>query len=51
MGFFMRIIIAAIAVYVLSKLLEPHVLISSFSTAIVFAIVLAVLNFIVKPLL
>ncbi|MDZ4809972.1 MAG: phage holin family protein [Bacteroidota bacterium] len=38
-------------VYVLSKLLEPHVAINSFTTAIIFAIVLGILNFIVKPLL
>ena len=35
----------------LSKMLEPHVVINSFSTAIIFALVLAFLNAIVKPLL
>jgi len=38
-------------VYILSKLLEPHVVINSFTTAVIFALVLAVLNAIVKPLL
>ncbi len=51
MRFIINILITAIVVYVLSKVLVPHVTISSFTTAIVFALVLALLNFIVKPLL
>ena len=51
MKFIINILITAIVVYVLSKILEPHVTISSFTTAIIFALVLALLNFIVKPLL
>ena len=47
----MNILITAIVVYVLSKVLAPHVVINSFTTAIIFALVLAILNFIVKPLL
>ncbi|MEP6595979.1 MAG: phage holin family protein [Ginsengibacter sp.] len=51
MRFILNILIAAIVVYVLSKLLAPHVVINSFTTAIIFALVLSILNFIVKPLL
>jgi putative membrane protein len=51
MRFLINLLITAVAVYVLSKLLEPHVVISSFTTAIIFALVLAILNAIVKPLL
>ena len=51
MRFIINILITAVVVYVLSKLLEPHVAINSFTTAIIFALVLAILNFIVKPLL
>ena len=51
MRFFADLLLTAIAVYVLSKLLEPHVVINSFSTALIFALVLAFLNAIVKPLL
>jgi len=35
----------------LSKLLSPHIQINSISTAIIFALVLALLNMIVKPIL
>jgi putative membrane protein len=51
MRFIINILITAAVVYVLSKLLAPHVAIDSITTAIIFALVLAVLNFIVKPLL
>ena len=51
MRFIINLLITAIAVYVLCKLLEPHVSISDFTTAIIFALVLAILNAIVKPLL
>ena len=51
MRFIINLLLTAVAVYILSKLLEPHVVIDSFSTAIIFAIVLALLNAIVKPLL
>ena len=51
MRWIINLIITALAVYVLSKLLTPHVIINSFSTAIIFALVLAILNAIVKPLL
>lgn len=51
MRILINILIAAIAAYAISKLLEPHIIISSFTKAIVFAIVLAILNFIIKPIL
>ena len=51
MRFIVNILITAVAVYIISKLLSPYVAINSFATAIIFALVLAVLNFIVKPLI
>lgn len=51
MRWIINLLITAVVVYVLSKLLEPHVVINSFSTAIIFALVLALLNAIVKPLI
>jgi putative membrane protein len=51
MKWLINLLITAIVVYVLSKILEPNVVINSFGTAIIFALVLAFLNAIVKPLL
>lgn len=51
MRWIINLLITAVVVYVLSILLKPHVAIDTFSTAIIFALVLAVLNAIVKPLL
>ena len=51
MRFLINLLITAVVVFILSKLLEPHVVISSFGTAIIFALVLAFLNAIVKPLI
>ena len=51
MRWIINLLITAVVVYVLSKLLEPHVIINSFATAVIFAFVLALLNAIVKPLL
>ena len=51
MRWIINFLITAVVVFILSKLLEPHVVINSFTTAIIFAIVLALLNAIVKPLL
>ena len=50
MNFLIRLLVTAVAAYVLSKVLSG-VHINDFTTAIVFALVLAVLNAIVKPLL
>ena len=51
MRFIINLLITAVVVYVLSIVLKPHVTINSFSTAIIFALVLALLNAIVKPLI
>ena len=50
MRWIINFLITAVFVYVLSKLLVPHVIINSFTTAIIFSIVLALLNAFVKPL-
>ncbi len=51
MKFIIRLLITAALVYVLSLLLNPHVQINSFTTALIFALVLAFLNAILKPIL
>ncbi len=51
MRWIINFLITAVVVYILSKVLAPHVQINSFTTAIIFALVLAILNAIVKPLL
>ena len=51
MKFIIRLLITAAVAYGLSMILSPHITINSFTTAIIFALVLAVLNAIVKPLL
>ncbi len=51
MRLIINLLITAVAVYVLCRLLEPHITINDFKTAIIFALVLAILNAIVKPLL
>jgi putative membrane protein len=50
MRWIINFLIVAVFVYILSKLLAPHVVINSFTTAIIFSIVLALLNAFVKPL-
>ncbi len=51
MKFLINLVITAIVVFVIAKFLNPHVVIKSFGTAIIFALVLAFLNAIVKPLI
>ncbi|MDE3182694.1 MAG: phage holin family protein [Bacteroidota bacterium] len=51
MKFIVRLLLTAIIAYGLSMLLKPHIVIDSYSTALIFVIVLAILNAIVKPLL
>ena len=51
MRWVVNFLIIAVFVYLLSKLLAPHVLIHSFTTAIFFSIVLALLNAFVKPII
>lgn len=50
MKLMLRILLSALAVVLLSKIL-PHVSVDTYFTAIVVAIVLSLLNFIVKPVL
>ena len=51
MKFIVRLLITAVIAYGLSLLLQPHIVINSYGTALIFVIVLALLNAIVKPLL
>ena len=51
MRWLINFLITAVFVYLLAKLLAPHVVINSFATAIIFSIVLALLNAFVKPLI
>jgi putative membrane protein len=50
MKLILRILLSALAVVILSKIL-PGVGVDSYTTAIIVAIVLSLLNFIVKPIL
>ena len=50
MNFILRLLLSALAVVLLSKVL-PGVAVDSYVTAVIVAIVLSLLNFIVKPLL
>ena len=51
MKFLMRLLITALVAYILSMILKPHVVIDSYFTALIFVIVLAILNAIIKPIL
>ena len=51
MKFIVRLLVTAVIAYALSKLLQPHIVIDSYSTAVVFVLVLAILNAIVRPIL
>lgn len=51
MKFIFRLLVTAVIAYGLSLLLQPHIVIDSYETALIFVIVLAILNAIVKPLL
>jgi putative membrane protein len=51
MRFIVRMLITAAVAYGLSMILDPHVRITSYGTAILFVLVLAILNAIVKPVL
>lgn len=50
MKLILRILLSALAVVILSKVL-PHVTVDGYLTAIIVAVVLSLLNFIVKPIL
>lgn len=51
MKFIARLLVTALLAYVLSIVLKPHIIIGSYSTALIFVIVLGVLNAILKPIL
>ena len=51
MKFIIRLLITAVVAYGLSLILTPHIQIDSYSTALIFSLVLAFLNAIVKPIL
>ena len=51
MKWIIKLLIIAVAVYGLSKLLTPHVSIVSFETALIFSVVLALLNIFIKPII
>lgn len=51
MRFIIRLLVTAAVAYGLSMILSPHVEIKSFSTALIFVLVLGILNAIVKPIL
>jgi putative membrane protein len=51
MKFVIRLLITAAVAYGLSMILSPHILIDSYITAIIFSLVLAFLNAILKPIL
>lgn len=50
MGFILRLLLTGLAVVLLAKLL-PGVAVDSYLTAVIVALVLALLNFIIKPIL
>lgn len=50
MKFILRTLLSALAVIILSKVL-PHVWVDSYGTAIIVALVLSLLNLIVRPIL
>lgn len=51
MQFIIRLLITAAIAYGLSMILKPHIQIDSYATALIFSLVLAFLNAILKPIL
>ena len=51
MRFIIRLLITAVVAYGLSMILKPHIMIDSYGTAVIFVLVLGILNAIIKPLL
>ena len=51
MRFIIRLLVTAVVAYGLSMILKPHILIDSYWTALVFVLVLGLLNAIIRPLL
>ncbi len=51
MNTIIKLFITAVSAYLISKLLNPHVQIDGFTSVLIFAIVLGLLNLFVKPIL
>ena len=51
MKFIVRLLVTAAVAYGLSMILKPHILIDSYGTALIFVLILGILNAIVRPLL
>jgi putative membrane protein len=51
MKFIIRLLITAAVAYGLAMILDPHVTVNSFGSALIFVLILAILNAIVKPIL
>ncbi len=51
MNFIIRLFITAAVAYGLSMILNPHIQIDSYFTALIFVLVLGILNALVRPLL
>ncbi|MEO9210353.1 MAG: phage holin family protein [Ginsengibacter sp.] len=51
MNFIIRLLISAAVAYGLSMILKPHVVIDDYTTALIFVLILGILNALVKPIL
>ncbi|MCO6496513.1 MAG: phage holin family protein [Chitinophagaceae bacterium] len=51
MAFIIRVLVSALVAYGLASFLEPHIIIDDYGTAILFVLVLGLLNILVKPVL
>lgn len=51
MKFIVRLLVTAAVAYGLSMMLNPHIVIDSYITALIFVLVLGLLNAIVRPIL
>ncbi|MGN6530530.1 MAG: phage holin family protein [Ginsengibacter sp.] len=51
MRFIIRLLVTAVVAYGLSMILKPHIVIDSYGTAVIFVLVLGILNALIKPLL
>ena len=51
MKFIIRLLVTAAVAYGLSMMLKPHIMIDSYSTSLIFVLVLGILNATIRPLL
>jgi putative membrane protein len=51
MRFIIRLLVTAALAYGLSMVLDPHIHIDSYSTALIFVLILGILNAIIRPIL